>query len=211
MCVFVAWKGCLHWLTFLMCIVFVLSNQYQHPFDPSVCFDLVLKRVSNHLCFSFFPKGREKPSTCMRYVLLQLGSSGSLSSSSSSSSSLLSQSSGSSPSSCPKMARKNAYPSEVLLCLPSGGSSRPLWNRMSGRRCCTQFSCCLKHRNRLTLYSLRALPQLLSSYYWTCVTNNSLILHSFRALLYSSQLLTSYCWTCVTNSILTIYSFRALS
>ena len=29
-------------------------------------------------------------------------------------------------------------------------------------------------------------PQLLSSYYWTCVTNNSLILHSFRALPNSS-------------------------
>ena len=144
-----------------MCIVFVLSNEYQHSFDPSVCLDLVLKRFSSHLCFSFFfpPKGREKPSTCMRYVLLQLGSSGSLSSSSSSSSSSLSSSSssGSSPSSCHKMARKNAYPSEVLLCLPSGGSSRRLWNRMSGRRCCTQPSCCLKHGNSLTLHSLRAL------------------------------------------------------
>ena len=39
-----------------MCIVFVLSNQYQHSFDPSVCLDLVLKRFSGHLCFSFFPK-----------------------------------------------------------------------------------------------------------------------------------------------------------
>ena len=175
-----------------MCIVFVLSNQYQHSFDPSVCLDLVLKRYSSHLCFSFFPpKGREKPSTCMRYVLLQLGSSGSLSSSSSSSSSLSSSSSsGSSPSSCHKMARKKTYPSEVLLCLPSGGSSRRLWNRMSGRRCCTYASRCLKHSNRVTLYSLRALSkptQLLSSYCWTCVTNNSLMLHSFRVLLYPSQ------------------------
>ena len=54
-------------------------------------------------------------------------------------------------------------------------------------------------------------PQLLTSYYWTYVTSNSLTLHSPRALSKPTQLLSSYCWTCVTNNSLMLHSFRVLS